>query len=404
MSKLVFEGLKVADFSWVGVGPMTMRFLADHGATVVRVETISRPDALRLSPPYKDNEPGIDRSHVWANFNTNKYGMSLNLSHPGARDVALRLVEWADVVAESFTPGTMKDWGLDYETISKIRPDIVMFSTCQQGQTGPYARYAGYGPLSTALAGFHNVTGWPDREPVGPFGAYTDFLCPPMAITAVLAALDYRRRTGQGQYLDLSQFDCSLHYLAPMILDYTVNGRILTRMGNRDSQACPHGVYPCAGDDKWIAIAVTNDAQWAGLCRVLGCEDWLSDANFATFLTRKANEELLDRLLAELTARWTAENLMEQLQAAGVPAGAVRTLGDLYRDPQLAHRGHHVEFNHTETGPTKYDGNAFRLSKTPSQARLAPPCLGEHTDKVLREFLGYGDEEVFELLTSGALD
>ena len=214
---LPFEGLRVLDMSWVGVGPITMKYLADHGAQVIRVESVSRPDPARSVPPYKDGKPGFNRSQFPANFNTGKYGLGLNMSKPEARDLIRRIITtWQpDVLAESFTPRAMRGWGLDYPNVRKLKDDIIYYSTCQQGQTGPHASYGGYGNLAAALAGFYHVTGWPDLEPAGVYGAYTDFVNPPNGVAAVIAALDHRRRTGQGQHLDLSQYECAVHYLAP---------------------------------------------------------------------------------------------------------------------------------------------------------------------------------------------
>lgn len=404
MGAKAFEGLKVADFSWVGVGPITTKYLADHGATVVKVESATRPDFLRVLPPFKGRQPGLNRSQFFANYNTNKLSLALNLNHPQGREVAWRLIRWADVVAESFTPGTMRAWGLDYEAVARVRPDIIMISTCQQGQTGPHARFAGFGQLASALGGYYELTGWPDREPAGPYGAYTDFICPPFALAALVAALDYRRRTGRGQYLDLSQFECGLQFLGPALLDYAVNGRVATRMGNRDPQACPHGAFPCAGDDRWIAVAVTTDREWEGLCRVLGHPEWVEDPRFWTFLDRRRHEDLLESLVAAATRAWDAYELMAALQAAGVPAGVVQRCSDLHRDPQLAHRGHWVTLEHNEMGPTVYDGIPFKLSASPGRLERAAPCLGEHTELVLRELLGYADEEIAELVMAGALE
>lgn len=404
MTQRALTGLKVADFSWVGVGPITMRFLAEHGATVVRVESRTRPEALRMSPPFKAGVPGLDRALTFSNCNVGKYGLSLDLNRPEARDVAARLVQWADVVAESFTPGTTKKWGLDYETISKTRPDIVMLSTCQQGQTGPHARYGGYGGMSTALCGFYSVTGWADREPVGPYGPYTDFITPPLGAAVVLAALDYRRRTGKGQHLDVSQFECGLQYLAPALLDYAVNGRIMGRAGNHEPHICPQGVYPSTGEDRWIAISVTSDAEWEALCDNMGHREWLADPRFATFLARNAHEDVLDTLIGEWTRTQDAARLMERLQRAGVPAGMVARCSDLHCDPQLSHQGHWVTLDHSEMGPTVHNAMPFRLSRTPGSAVRGGPCLGEHTEHVLRKFLAYGDGEIDNLRACGALD
>ena len=399
----VFDGVKIADFSWVGVGPITIKHLADHGAIVVHVESTTRPDVLRLNPPFRGGA-GINKSQFFANFNTSKYGLTLNLNHPQGLDVARRLVTWADVVAESYTPRAMKKWGLTYEDIRQVNPSVIMISMCQQGQSGPHASYAGYGNLAAALAGFFHLTGWPDRDPAGPYGAYTDFINPHFATAALIAALDYRRRTGQGQYIDLSQYEGAVQFLAPAILDYTVNGVVTNRAGNASDRAAPHNAYPCAGEDRWLALAVFSDAEWDALCRVAAGAPFTTDDRFRTLFGRKTHEAELDDLIGAWTRHQTAEDLMERLQAAGVNAGVVQTCADLHADPQIAHRGFFVELDHAEMGPSTYDGLSFELSETPGELRMPAPTLGQHNEMVLRDLLGYDDETIADLVISGALE
>ena len=259
---LPFEGIKVADFSWVGVGPITMRYLADYGATVVRIESIQRPDFLRLGAPFRDREPGINRSGFFANYNGGKLGASLDLKHPKALDVAKRFIAWADVVAESFTAGTIERLGLGYEAAREVNPGVIYFSSTNQGQTGTYRMQPGFGTQLVSLAGFTQIIGWPDGEPCGTYGAYTDFISPRYGAALLAAALDRRRKTGEGMRIDLSQLETGLQFLAPLLLDYTANGRVAGRVGNRSPCAAPHNAYPCAGDDRWCVITVLDDAQW----------------------------------------------------------------------------------------------------------------------------------------------
>ena len=235
-----FAGLKVADFAWVGVGPMISKALADHGACVVHVESRTRVDVLRRLPPFKDGEAGLDRSQFMANFNTSKLGLTLDLATDGGLALARRLADWADVVLESFTPGTMQKFGLDYATLSRKRPELVMLSTCLRGQTGPESTYAGFGGQGAALSGLHSITGWPDREPWGPWGAYTDFINPRFGVAALSAALIHRQRTGEGQYIDLAQTEAGIRFLEPLVLDYTKNGRVAGLTGHDSAYACPH--------------------------------------------------------------------------------------------------------------------------------------------------------------------
>ncbi|MFQ5933373.1 MAG: CaiB/BaiF CoA transferase family protein [Dehalococcoidia bacterium] len=416
---MALEGIKVLDFTWVGVGPITIKYLADHGATVIHVESVTRPDILRTVPPFKDGQPGINRSQFPANFNTSKYGLGLNMAKPQARELVKRIItQWKpDILAESFTLKAMRNWGLDYHSVRELKQDIIYFSGCQQGQTGPHALYAGYGQLAAALAGYFDVTGWPDREPAGPYGAYSDFINPPNAVTAIVAALEYRQRTGKGQHLDLSQYECATHFLAPAIMDCLVNGHVLGRQGNLDDAYAPHGVYPCKNGGpspnspgagrpggSWCAIAVTSDEEWTALCKVLGNPPWSREGHFSTLAGRKQNEEELDRLLGEWTAQHQAEEVMELLQRQGVPAGVVQSQSDLWEDPQLKHRGFFQWLDHTECGPMPYDGLQFLLSKTPGKLRMPHALIGEHNELILKNFLGISDDEIADLIAGEVLE
>lgn len=399
----IFNGLKVADFCWVGVGPIVGRILADFGATVIRVESKSRPDPLRTAPPFKDNIPGLNRSvfATWANCN--KYSLALDLNNPKAREVAKKLITWADVLGESFGPGVMKKWGLDYSEVKKINPNILYYSTCMQGQTGPHKNFRGFGMHMAALAGLYNILGWPDLEPVGPYGAFTDFIAWLWLRVIVLAVLSYRRRTGQGQYIDLSQLEATMHFMGPMILEYMVNGRDTNRMGNKDRYSCPHGVFRCLGDDNWIAIAVENDEEWVQFCEAIGNPTWSKNSKFPTFLSRKANEEELNRLIEEWTSQFEAFYLMSHFQSYGVAAGVVLKPSQSYNDPQLNHRPARVILDHAEIGSQSYLTTGSIFSKTPARFRKAAPLLGEDTQWVLSEVLKISAKEIADLAAVDAL-
>lgn len=405
MPEAVFEGVKVLDFCWVIVGPLTTKFLADHGATVIRVESVSRADVIRSNAPFKDRKPGINRSAFFPMFNTGKMDLGLNLGDPRARDLVRLLIEqWQpDIVSESFAPGTMARLGLDYKSVREIKPDIIYFSTTQLGQTGPFARYAGFGNIAMAISGFSNVTGWPDGSPIGPYGAVPDMINPPLAVSALIAALDYRRRTGKGQHIDLSQIEGSLQFLAPALLDYTVNGRIPERQGNRDADMAPHGVFPCLGDDRWIAIAVRDDSDWRALCGLARGERWAADEEFATLAGRKSCEETLEQAIGAWTAGQDREALMLRLQRVGVPAAAVKDCVDLVNDPQLRHMDFFQTLEHVECGPMPYDGPHFRLSRTPA-ILTAGPTVGQHNFEVLNGILGLSLDEIAELVAEGVIE
>ncbi len=401
---LPFEGLKVADFSWVGVGPIVARHLADFGATVVRVESSSRPDSLRLAGPFRDGQPGLDRSAFGTVYNTNKLGLALNLRLPAAREVALRLVQWADVVTDSMTPGSLAKLGLGYEDLRRIKPEIIMYSTTQQGQTGPYRSFGGYGQHGASFAGFHALTGWADLPPSGVFGAYTDFVAPWFLFSALVAALDYRDRTGVGQYLDQSQVEGALQLLGPQLLDYFANGHATKRSGNDDPELFPHGAFPSAGSDRWVAIAVRDHADWLALCGVIGRDGWALDPALETPKARRGRSEEIESAIAAWTQSRTPHEAMEALQSAGVPAGAVQTCEELFEDPQLQHRGHWWNMEHSVIGEHAYDAPAWKLSRTPAQPRRAGPTLGQHTYDICRDILGLGDDEVAALSAQGVFE
>jgi len=404
MKQGALHNLKVADFSWSLAGPLITKYLADHGATVVRVESAKRPCPLRLSAPYKDGLPGLNRSGYYAFFNANKYSLALDLGNPEAIKVAKRLIAWADVVVESFTPGTMERLGLAYEEVRNIKENIIMLRCSAQGQTGPHAQHPSFGFQLVGLCGFTHLTGWPELEPQQPWGAYTDLIAPRFGASAILAALIYRRNTGRGQCIDLSQFEAGLQFLAPILLEYAVNKREAIRVGNSCTYAAPHGVFRCKGDDRWCAIAVFNDREWEALCEVIGIPSLARDPRFATLLSRKDNEPELNRIVEQWTITLPAEDAASRLQSAGVSSGVVKNARDVCLDPQLAHYGHFWTLEHKEIGSLSHLGQPFKLEKTPAEPRTAAPCLGEHTEYVCKQLLGMSEEEFNQLLVSGVFE
>ena len=396
-----FEGLRVVDFAWVATGPLTGRLLADYGADVIRLESSKRLDPGRTLTPWAEGKAGPNRSQGFANYNAGKRSVALDLAKPEARDLARRLIATADVVVESFSAGTTARWGLDWATLSREHPRLIYLSSCQQGQTGPHAHYRGYGSLAAALAGFYSVTGWPDREPAMIYGAYTDFVAHHFASAAVLAALDHRRRTGRGQHIDLSQLESSLHFLAPEILEYTVNGRVARSSGNTDPRMAPHGIYPCRSteSERWCAIACEDDGQWHALVEAMGKPEWALDKRLATAAGRKAQEAALDARLAEWTATQSAGALAERLQAAGIAAGPVQSCADLHQDPSLTARRAFAWVEHPEMGRTPYETWAFRMGEDAAPRRA--PLLGEHTHEVLTQVLRLSPDEIARLVAAG---
>jgi crotonobetainyl-CoA:carnitine CoA-transferase CaiB-like acyl-CoA transferase len=391
----------VADFSQAGVAPIGTKMLADYGATVIKLETHTRPDILRTVSPFK-GQLTIDGSAFFANWNTSKYSISINLRKPQGKEVALKLISWADIVVENFAKGTMERLGLDYESARKVKPDIIYWALCQLGHTGPWANYRGYGHQSAALSGVWHLSGWPDRKPSPPYGAYTDETAPFIAVTYILASMVYRRRTGKGLYLDQSMAESMLKFFAPLFIDYRVNGRVACRDGNRLSYAAPHGVYRCRGEDRWVSITVFTDDEWSAFCNAIGNPDWTKDRKFNTLSNRKTNEDNLDTFLEEFTKKHTAEEIEGKLQTMGVCAHVVQTAFDLFSDPQLKHRQHFKYMEHPVIGRHAYDAPSGRLSKTPYQMGPAP-LIGQHNEYILKEVLGLSDNDVADLLIEGVI-
>jgi len=400
--RLPFEGLKVVDFAWIGAGPLTVKNFADHGATVIRVETMNPPDRLRNVGPFKDGTPGVNRSQFFAMANSSKKGIVLDLKSDAGKEVARKLLAWCDLAFESFTPGTMADLGLDYEVAKALNPDIVYVSTCLMGQTGPARSLAGYGYHAAAIAGYYEVTGWPDRPPAGPFTAYTDIVAPHFLSATVAAALDHHRRTGEGQYIEQSQMEAALHFLAPELVEHQVNGAIPRRIGNDDPAMTPHGIFPTAGEDQWVAIACATDAQWKALAAAMGSSAPTGD-DLAALPGRQARKDELHARIAGWTSGRDRYELMAELQAAGIPAGAVQRSSDLLADPQLAHRRYFRPLQHPEMGTVPYEGHQFRIAGYDNGPRFAAPCLGEHTWDVLTEVLGLEEGAAAELLALGGV-
>lgn len=396
------EGLKVLDFTWVIAGPTATKCLADHGATVIKVESRKRLCIYRSMAPYAAGVAGVNRSYAFNSYNTSKLGITLDLTNLRGIQVCKRLVAWADVVVENFTAGTMDKWGLGYEELKKVNPQIIMMSASLQGQKGPWASQPGFGIMMQASAGYTRLIGWPDRPPVQPSVAITDFVGAWYINVLILAALDYRERTGDGVYIDMSQLEAGVSALSPAVLEYTANRRRIEPQGNRSEDSSPHGAFRCVGDDCWCVISISQDSEWESFSRVIGCP-WARDPRFSTLAGRRQNEDELEKLIEAWTIESTSGYLMSILQAAGVQSGTVATTRDLTEDPQLQHREHFRTVIHPEIGKYVNAATSFRLSKTPQQIGPAP-CLGEHNYHVCREILGMSDDEYISLLEDSILN
>ena len=397
-------GLKVVEFGRSLVGPVMGRFLALNGATVVKVESRRALDVSRLTGPHGKASPGPDTGGTFANLNAGKFGVTLDLKHEEGPTQARKLMLWADVVVENLGLTTLEELGLGYEGLAALKPGIIMASGTAQGHTGPHAHHPGWAVFMFALCGVSELTGDPDAPPQYPMGLYPDLLPPRFGTIGILAALDYRRRTGRGQHLRVSQFESCAYVMAPLCLDYQVNGVVARRSGNRSSWAAPHGVYRCQGEDRWVAINVTSEEQWRSLCGAMERSEWLEDARFETLHVRKQNEDELDQRLADWTGSRSCEEVMRVLQDAGVPAGRVSDARDLSEDPQLAARGHSLRVEHPAIGPMSVESPAFRLSRSPVGVARPAPRLGEHNERVFRDFLGLSGPEFATLETAGVFE
>ncbi len=393
------EGVKVLDLSWVYAGPLATRMLADFGATVVKVESPNRPDSTRGSGPYFPGDLGPEGSIQFNHFNAGKLGLALDLATEAGRTVLADLVRWADVVVDSFTPGVMAGWGFGHDRLVELNPQVVAISTSLMGATGPLATFAGFGNLAGAVTGFYDLTGWADRAPTGPFLAYTDYLAPRFLAATVLAALDHRRRTGSPVTVDLAQQECAIWFLAPAVLEWTVSGNLLTRAGNTDRYVAPHGVYPTAGDDTWLAVACETDEQWTALCTELDRPDWA----VWPVATRLARATEIDAAVTAWSAGLDGEVAQAGLIGAGIAAHIVQNSSGCVADPQLVHRDHFRRVPHPKHGSVVVEGPRARLCATPGRVERAAPMVGEHVGHVLTGLLGYDADTVADLVVAGAL-
>jgi crotonobetainyl-CoA:carnitine CoA-transferase CaiB-like acyl-CoA transferase len=412
-ARLPLEGVKVADFSWFGAGPICGRMLADYGATVVRVESETHVDSLRMVAPFAKGKTGYNVSGYFNNYNAGKLGILLNCNTEEGQRIARRLVEWADIFLTNITPRVIERWGLTYENLVKINPRIIAAYVPMQGFDGPHRDFLGFGAVLTPITGYNHLSGFPNRPPMGLGTNYPDYVINPgHTFVAIMAALHYRQRTGKGQRIEVAQLESSAAPLGAAIFDYTANGRVEERSGNGLPYAAPHNAFKCQPvtdgnrpmDQRWIAIACFSDDEWQPLVEAMRKPEWAIDGKFATLEGRKADEAELDEQIGAWTADKDAYELMEDLQRRGVPAGVVQSAREILDvDEHMKARGYYAYIEHPEAGLCAHDGPPFVLSKTPGSIRSPAPLLGEHTEYVCKEILGLDDEGIAELMVAGAL-
>jgi len=388
------EGIRVADFTWVWAGPFCTLQLAHLGAEVIRIESSTRPCVTRLLPPWPDSKPGLNRSGYFNQYNQGKRSLALNLKQPAAVEIAKQLVAKSDIVTENFAGGVMDRLGLGYEVLKQLKPDLIMISLSGYGATGPEKEYISYGPAQVPMSGMSSLTGYNGWRPMHVGISYGDPNGGLHGAFALMCALMYRARTGKGQYVDLSQWETSTAMVAEGLLDYSMNGTQPERDGNRDPHLAPHGVFRCAGQDQWVSLAVRNDQEWQRLCTLIGHPALATDPRFTTLQDRKQHEDELEAIITTWTSTRSPQAVTQQLQAASIPAAPSMSNQDLSTDPHLNSRSIFVYLEHPEVGTHQHVGIPWQLSKTPLTVRQPAPTLGQDTEYVLREILGYSAEAV----------
>ncbi len=396
------EDLKVVEFGAYAAGPAVGKCLANFGARVVHVESHQRPDGFRLQyPPFKDGKVGINRSGCFCYFNDSKYGVTVDLKSDEGIAVARRLIEWADVVIENMRPGVIERLGLGYDRLRMSNPKLIMLSTSNMGQSGPNASHPGFGSQLSSLSGFTELIGEEGGPPNVLYGPYIDLIAVAFGGAAVLAALDDRRRTGNGVHIDLSQYETGLQFLSSAFLDFSSTRTIAHRRGNRDPIAVPHGCYPCRNGG-WVVLSCWDDGEWERFCSAAARPTWQEDRRFGSSANRRGHERELNALIADWTQHRDAHEVMHHLQECGVHAAAVNTMKDLFSDPQLRARNVWQVMEHSEIGPQRYRMVSYQLSETPGRVRRAAPCLGQDNEEVLSRWLGLNANEYEELSRQGA--
>ena len=388
------RGIRVLDFTWLLAGPYATRILADFGAEIIKVQS------KKIATGAESNATGY--FNTW---NRNKLSITLDMTYSEGKELALKLIKASDVVIGNFTPRVMANWGLSYEVLKKVKPDLIMVSMSGMGQTGPWRDFVALGPTIQALSGITYLTSFAQGPPVGIGYSYADPLAGMVTTLAILAALEYRARTGQGQYIDISEYEAICSLLGPTILDYSVNHSLTVPQGNAPggTPAAPYGCYKCLGDDRWCVIAVFTEEEWYALCQVLGNPAWIKQERFSSLPKRVENVEELDELLSQWTANYTPEQVMNMLQEAGVPSGVVNNAADLVKDIQLKARGFFIQLPHPVLGNTSFDSTPIRLSDTPAQFRRAAPLLGQDNCYVYQDLVGLSEEQLRQYIEKGVV-
>ena len=410
---LPLKGITVIDLTEVWAGPMGTSLLGDLGARVIKVESFPRMSNTRapgspMGRGYTNNDPfaprPYDRSATHNMANRNKYGVTLNLTRRRGLEVLKKLVKLGDVFVESYSAGTGDRLGVGYADIREIKPDVIMVSMPGWGVEGPYKGYVSLGSGLDAFTGHHALRGYPDTDPtVTGLIYHADAVGAASVAFAVLIALHHRNRTGEGQWIDMSQVEAFLPHLSRPLKDYIMNQRQPQPLGNRDYFMAPHGCYRCLGEDDWVVITVSTDEEWSALCKAMGDPEKATSENFADALSRHEHQDELDALIQEWTSQRDMREVMHLLQEVGVPAEAVLNHSEMYADPHLEERGFFQELDHTLNGRHRYPGYLWKYGKMYEPIRMPPNCLGEHNEYVYGTLLGISDEDMKELEAEGII-
>jgi benzylsuccinate CoA-transferase BbsF subunit len=380
--KSILDHIRILDFSWVLAGPYATRMLADFGAEVIKIQPLLPEGEDRFSRGYYNT------------WNRNKLGITLDLSKSEGIEIARKLVGISDAAVENFSPRVMDNWGLGYPELKNINPQIILISMSVMGHTGPQRDYVGFGPTVQAFSGITCLTAYPDQLPLGLGFSYSDHVAGLYASLSLLSALEHRRKTGEGQFIDLSQMEAMTSLLGDAFLEFTRGKPEVKPAGNRSDKFAPHGIYPCQGNDRWCAITVTTSEEWEGFKRALSNPDWANEARFSSLESRLENVETLENFVGEWTRQYPAEEVMIRMQREKVPAGVVQNAADLANDPQLESRGFFRKIDHPGLGRNFADASPIHLSDGPTTYRRAAPLRGQDNEYVYRDLLGLTENEI----------
>jgi benzylsuccinate CoA-transferase BbsF subunit len=401
MARLPLEGMRVLDLSWVWAGPYTALQLAHLGAEVLKIESTLRPDINRRIPPFAEGRAGLDRGGSFNQWNQNKRSLAVDLGNPKAKAIVLELAKKCDIAVENFSAGVLEKMGLGYKQLSQANPRLVMVSLSGFGQTGPLSRNVAYGATVMAMGGLTALTGYHNQEPRSAGLSYPDPNSALHSVFAILAALWRRDRTGQGEYIDCSLLESMVAVMPEGLMAREMRGEQPPRDENRDPVLAPYGVFRCAGEDNWITICVRNENEWRNLCSAMGQPALALDSRFVTVDARKRHEDELEQMINAFTSRFDFLELEQTLQKAGIAAAAVRSAKEVAEDQHLEERGFFARLKHPETGPYTHAGTPWHFSATPVSVRRPAPQLGEATEYVMKELLGYSDAEYRKLMDEG---